>query len=735
MSNISSVYNNVTRLTGLSGLDVDSIVEKLMTVERAKVDKVSQARQLLIWKQDKYRSITSALQSFNNTYFNSLQAATDMRSASVYSAFAFKYDGADTSSYFTATANSDARAGDYTIKSIQTALVAKVTGSSAAGSVTGSLPVADVSGISSSADNNRIRVTFNGTTKEIKIKENPTDIADLVRDIQTQLDAAFGKDKITVEESAGKLTFNTSNTNTLSMSNAANIGYSSIFGGDLSSGLTVSPMDYRFKITLGTTTKEFELPSGSSYANADEVVSALQGLVDDSVNGFGSGKITVKNVKNKIVLESVDTSVSVSASDVESKGMEALGFTSAVVSNKLSLSAKLYDIQNNFTNPLTLSGNGDDISFVINGQTFNFNSKTASINNIISTVNSNKDANVKMSYDSTNDKFILESKTTGVTSTITASDVSGGLLGSLSLTATDVKGRDASMIFNDGINGDQLVTRTTNVITIGGMTFNLIKDNAGSVNLSVNSDPNKAVDLIKGFVAKYNELLDTINGEISADREYDYEPLTDTQKESMTEDQIKQWEDKAKSGLLSNDSKIRAIVTNMRNALVETVQGAGLSLSDIGIKSSSWLDKGKLYIDENKLKTALSEKPDQVLSLFTQVSDVSYNEAATDSAKRSERYKESGLISRLSDIIQDNIRTTTINNQRGILLEKAGMTGDRSQYNNILYNQISDYDEKIAELNDQLSKKEDSYYSQFAQLETLISSMNNQSSWLAQQFA
>ena len=63
------------------------------------------------------------------------------------------------------------------------------------------------------------------------------------------------------------------------------------------------------------------------------------------------------------------------------------------------------------------------------------------------------------------------------------------------------------------------------------------------------------------------------------------------------------------------------------------------------------------------------------------------------------------------------------------------MTGDRSQYNNILYNQISDYDEKIAELNDQLSKKEDSYYSQFAQLETLISSMNNQSSWLAQQFA
>jgi flagellar hook-associated protein 2 len=62
------------------------------------------------------------------------------------------------------------------------------------------------------------------------------------------------------------------------------------------------------------------------------------------------------------------------------------------------------------------------------------------------------------------------------------------------------------------------------------------------------------------------------------------------------------------------------------------------------------------------------------------------------------------------------------------------MTGDRSLFNNTLYHQISDYDRKIDKLNDELIMKENQYYIQFAQLERLISEMNNQSMWLAQQF-
>jgi flagellar hook-associated protein 2 len=736
MSSISSAYNSVTRMSGLSGLDVDGIVKQLMQIEQAKVDKVSQSRQVLLWKQDKYRSITSALQGFNNEYFNSLNLASDMRSPSAYSAFAIKYGGADTSAYYSATAGAGAKTGDFTISNVVTAQTAKVIGTAVTGEITGtSLTTAGINMISAGADNNKIQVTFNGTTKQINIKENPTDLTDLRNDIQGKLDSIFGSGKITIGISTDKLTFTTSNTNTLSFADTANGGYSAIFGKDLSSGLTTSLTNNRFKITLGSSTKEFELPAGTVYANTDAVISAMQGLVDDSANGFGPGKVNIKNVKNTIVLESADTKVAVSASAASSKGLSALGLSGANISNKINMNANIYDLRNNFATALSVTGADNDISFVINGQNFNFNSRTTSLNSIMTTINSNTSANVRMSYDSTNDKLLLETKQTGVTATITTSESGGGLLGSLSLVATGVKGRDASITFNDGINGDQVVTRSTNSISISGITFNLKKDNVAATTLSLNSDPAKAVDMIKGFVAKYNDLLAKINTMTSEDRNYDYEPLTDTQKEAMTEDQIKDWESKASSGLLSSDATLRAIATNMRNALMETAGNSGLTLSSIGIKSSSWNDKGKLYIDEDKLKKALTENPDQVISLFTNTSDVTYNVAATDSTKRTERFKESGLINRLSDILQDNIRTTTINGQRGALLEKAGMTGDRSMYNNTLYNQITDYDEKITSLNQQLSDKENSYYAQFSQLETLISNMNSQSSWLTQQFS
>ena len=147
------------------------------------------------------------------------------------------------------------------------------------------------------------------------------------------------------------------------------------------------------------------------------------------------------------------------------------------------------------------------------------------------------------------------------------------------------------------------------------------------------------------------------------------------------------------------------------------------------------MDKGKLYVDEEKLKQALSENPTEVFELFTKQSNVSYNSAVGNASARTQRFNESGLIYRLYDVIQDNIRTTTVNGHRGALLEKAGMTGDRSLYNNTLYQQIAAYDREIAELNDDLIIKENQYYAQFAQLERLISDMNNQSLWLSRQFS
>jgi flagellar hook-associated protein 2 len=735
MSYINTYYNSVTRMTGLSGLDVDSLVYQLMQVERLKVDSVSKSRQLLVWKQEQYREIISAIQDFSNEYFNTLKPATDMRNSSIYNAFTVKYDGLDTNPYFTASASSGAKAGDYTIKNIVTAKAARVNGSVAAGSLLGSALTSDkISRISSTAGNNVFAVEFNGVKRNIVLSGGFTNIDELKADLQNKLDEAFGSGKITVEAAGNRLSLETSSTNTLKVSNTMNEGYKAIFNSDLGSGITLTGQNNKFRIALGSEQKEFELTPGAVYADADALAQVIQTLVDDAEFGFGEDKITVKVENNKIVLESTDPNVSVSASAAENRGLEAIGLDGPHRSNKLDLDANIYDIRDSFAIPLTIDEQNTEISFVINDQTFSFDSRTTSMNKIMSTVNSNAAAGVRMSYDSLNGKFVLESRETGVTTRINAADSSGGLLASLSLTAENVTGRDASITYDDGINGEQVITRSTNSFNINGIVFNLKKDFEGAAELSVTSDPTKAVELIKGFVEKYNELLDKINTKLAEKREYAYEPLTDEQKDAMTEDEIKRWEEKAKSGLLGGDSLLRAIVTELRNAVISNVEGAGLTLADIGIKSNSWVDKGKLYVDEEKLKKALAENPTGVFELFTRQSDVSYNSAVGNASARNERFRESGLIYRFYDVIQDNIRTITIGGHRGALLEKAGMTGDRSVFNNTLYQQIADYDRKIAELNDELIMKENRYYIQFAQLEKLINDMNSQSMWLARQF-
>ncbi|HEX2945155.1 MAG TPA: flagellar filament capping protein FliD [Clostridia bacterium] len=742
MSNISSVYNSITRMTGLSGIDVDGMVSQLMLLERAKVDKVSQNRQLLLWKQEQYREITSSLQSFTSEYFNALKPSTDMRSSAIYNAFSIKYDGLDSNAYFSAVAGGGAKTGDYIIKNIQTALAANVTGTSASRGITGaSLTSAQIDSISADLDNNRFYAEFNGQKVEISFSDSVNTITGLRDELQSKLDTAFGSNAIQVGIDTDKLTFTTNSTNTLKLSNTINGGYATIFGSDLSSGIKPMGMNSRFKISIGSDSEEFALTPGTTYT-ADQVKTTIQGMVDTR---FGSGRIVVDIKDNKLTLGSTDPDVTVAASAAESGGLAALGLGGTNVSNRIDLDAHLYDIRDNFANTVTLTADttDNDINFSINGQAFSFNSANTSLNDIMSQVNSNTAAGVKMSYDSLNDRFILDSKTTGAAAVIKASDTSGGLLGALSLTtsATGATGRDASITYNDGslingVNVDQVITRSTNSFTVNGINFNLKKDyTTGSVNLSVGSDPTKAVELIKGFVSKYNEVLDKINTKLSESREYSYLPLTDSQKEAMTEDDIKKWEEKAKSGLLSSDGILRSIATEMRSALNESVSGTGITLASIGIKSNSWVDKGKLYVDENKLKEALANNPDEVFSLFTKQSDKTYTQAVSDPTARAERNTENGLIYRLNDIIQDNIRTNTINSHRGALLEKAGATGDRSQFSNSLFDQISDYDDKIAEMNDELTAKENSYYDQFSRLETLINQMNSQSNWIAQQFS
>ncbi len=59
-------------------------------------------------------------------------------------------------------------------------------------------------------------------------------------------------------------------------------------------------------------------------------------------------------------------------------------------------------------------------------------------------------------------------------------------------------------------------------------------------------------------------MLEAVNKEVTTKPNRKYEPLTDEQKAEMKEDQIKKWEDKAKEGLLFNDTDLRSLTDSMR---------------------------------------------------------------------------------------------------------------------------------------------------------------------------
>lgn len=67
----------MVRILGMNtGLDVDSIVTKMMKGEQTKIDSAKQAEQLVEWKQEGYQSIIADIKTFQGKYFDSMNKDT-----------------------------------------------------------------------------------------------------------------------------------------------------------------------------------------------------------------------------------------------------------------------------------------------------------------------------------------------------------------------------------------------------------------------------------------------------------------------------------------------------------------------------------------------------------------------------------------------------------------------------------------------------------------------------------
>ncbi|WP_169084613.1 flagellar filament capping protein FliD [Paenibacillus sp. PL91] len=294
-------------------------------------------------------------------------------------------------------------------------------------------------------------------------------------------------------------------------------------------------------------------------------------------------------------------------------------------------------------------------------------------------------------------------------------DIAVGSPGGFSGSAKSQKA-EAGVPGNVLINGISYSVNSTS-FTFDGVEFNIKSKGTTSVNLK--PDEEAIFKSIKEYVDKYNDILDKINNKISERTFKDFKPLLAEEKEALSDKQVEQWEEKAKSGLLRQDSLLSSALSQMRQSLSMNVTGAGIdskydSLSEIGITTGTYSEKGKLYINDTKLREAISQNGNGVMELFTKIS------SSTDPATK---VSESGLAQRLYDQINTTITKLT---------DKAGSKASLVD-NSILGKGLGRINTDISNWGARLESIEQRYWKKFTAMETAMSKANAQGSWLSQQ--
>jgi flagellar hook-associated protein 2 len=484
------------------------------------------------------------------------------------------------------------------------------------------------------------------------------------------------------------------------------------------------------------------------FNDTEITLSSPLASVDDIVNDINS-KITAGSMKGKVqatkIVDGANTYIKFEAlttDNVKITNLDSIANLNTLDGKIInpSLSTKLAD--------LGMTDATGSFKFTYNGTSVSIDniSNQSTMGDLIQSISTKTSGNVTAKFSELTSKFELRTTATGGSTAINIDNsINVTLRAALAIPAdyTIKNGQDAKVdITPPGAAVPTSVIKSSNNFTIDSVSYNLLKaDAATNVDITISANTQKAFDKIKGFIDKYNELVDKVNTKVEQKKQYDFKPLTEEQKESMEEEEIKKWEEKAKEGLLKNDSNLQNMLNSMRSAFFEGVEGAGISLKHLGLNTSSDVSqRGKIVFDaalggEQKLKDMIATRGDQVAKIFMQssIKQPSYSPDLT-LTQRNERNKDQGILQRINDILQDYVRTTrNSSGKKGILIEKAGLKGDFTEYNNLLTKQIQDKDKIISTLSQKLADKENKYYIQFSKLEQAMNKMNSQSSWLSQQ--
>ena len=486
-------------------------------------------------------------------------------------------------------------------------------------------------------------------------------------------------------------------------------------------------------VSYGGQTKNIELIGDKEEIKDFEAFKdSLQKKLDKA---FGSEKVTVgtvtvgegKDSKEILTFTAKDNKQTLQISAGSKELQNALGITSTQ-SNKISTGSSLWENREKLG--LGKYNTKEELNdalknFTVNGAKIDNITADTTVDGLLTAINNNKDAGVTATYLGRENKFVLSSNEKGKGREISlganpkdTTDAANLIFGGVSTDGTD---GEMSILYN-GVQ--TTITSSSNTFSIDGLdiratnTFNTGSATAeGGVSFTASADTEKVTETVKKFIEAYNAMIDEVRTQATTRPDSNYKPLTEDQKNEMNENSIKNWENKAKEGILFNSSALKDL-DNATQGIFSSMMMNGVSYDDlekIGISfSDDYTAGGKIVFDEEKFKTAMDSDPEKVSDLFTGTHGIVNTIDSTLSTYATRYASKNG-------------------NSYGVLIEEAGSEKlSLTLTNNSIYKELKDMQETITNLQSQLSTEQDRYISQFTQMERLINQMNSQSSYLSQ---
>lgn len=701
------------RMTGLtSGLDTESIVAALMEAQKAKKTKVENNKTKLEWKQEIWSSLNKKLYSFYTDFAGKMRFQTN---------YMTKKASSSNSSKVTATAGTGAATGSYSVKVNKLAAAQKITsaklgtykttdkdGNQVDTNVTGKTKLSELGMVADGTS--QIEVSTGKKNVSLIVNENTTvnDFIQTLSDagLNASLDTKQGRFFISSKESGKEQAFTiTSKQLDAAQSAALADVKTAVDFGNLSAAQqntvtqalaqmqnstaedkvdtavkTIEDMlDARAK-TAATQKYKAELTESytnqyinrTTVTNDDGTETVVETLTEDGIQALKDAKkYTETEINDSWVQEDIDKAKEQDAA----KNLKAI---KSLIETKAAKDLKTDEYKDQIEADVQDARDARGTAVE--------DSVTAYADSVASGIASGNGSELrKLGLDNVDGSNVSESST-GVGMVVIAAEDS------------EVE-----------LNGATLTSSST-TMEVNGLTLNLVGTTNEAVTLTVTNDTQGVYDTIKEFVNQYNSILADLNKYYNAKSARGYDPLTDEQKDAMSDTEVEKWETKIKDSLLRRDSTLNGLISTMREITGSTIKasnGKTYSLANLGITTGKdYKEYGLLHIKGDEDDTDYADSDNTLMDLLNE-----------DPAVVTEVL--SGITTQLYNNLQKKMASTSLSSALTFYNDKE------------MSKQLSDYDKDIKKWETKLADMEDRYYKQFTAMEKALASLQSQQSSLS----